>query len=346
MKNIIGILTLLLCAAAATVSCDRRDLCYDCAFVDALSVPIRIDWDTSGVVPQNVTILFYNSYDGELAYEHVFEHNSEPIQSYVYLAEGSYTAVVFNELRDQIDHLSCFGHQNLSTLRFEGHEDEPLRTRAQDRKYIKQSGDLAVAMVENIVVTEDMIVGVAKTKTSIESLMGVVPLKKNTTIEVTAHIKNIYYARMPVLVDLVNLAEGYYVSGDKNGDRPSSLQFTMNNRVYDKGSYYDGTISTSISTFGSLVDRGSTSGHDDTSPIILDLLFKMVDVDQSELSLKMDVTRHLKHERQSDGSMLITIDVSFDDELSVVEPDGSDSDDSGFGAQVEDWDDVDVPLKQ
>ncbi len=360
MKTIIKNISLLMCVVATVASCERKPLYDSCVCTNTLSIPIDIDWETSGVTPQNASVLFYNAEDGSLVYEHTYEHNTKSIQSYASLPVGDYTAVVFNELRNQIDYISCVGHENLSTLKFEGNAAAPLRSRATTRSYIKQSGDLAVAMVEGIVVTDDMIVEAANaeanedtkssdlstaTKATIESLMGVVPEKKNTTINITAHIKNIYYARMPALVDLVNLSDGYYVYGDKNSSTPSTLQFTMNNRTYDYGSYYDGTISTSIVTFGTLTDRSSTSGHDDSTPIILDLLFKQIDKAQSEVSRDMDVTNIMTHSLQSDGSYSITINADLDEELPAVEPEGSEGG-SNFGSSVEDWDEiVPVPLE-
>ncbi len=361
MKTMMKNISLLLCVIAAMVACERKPLTDDCLCTTKLSIPVSVDWTTCGVTPKNVTILFYNSEDGRLAQEDRFEHNSYAIQHYAALSAGRYTAVVFNELRNQIDYMTCRGHEHLSTLKFEGNDDDPLRSRTETRSYIKQSGDLAVAVVEGIVVTEEMIVEAAhdihnhndetkaeayspQTKATVESLMNVVPLKKNTIINISAHVKNIYYARMPALVDLVNLSDGYYVYGDKNSDVSSTLQFTMNNRKYDEGSFYDGTIRTTITTFGTMTDRASTSGHD-TKPVMLDLLFKQVDEAQTEVSRDMDVTSDIKHTLQPDGSYLITIDVSFSEPLPPVEPETSGGD-SGFGAEVEDWEDVDVPLDQ
>lgn len=238
MNKVVKRVFQLLCVAVVLLSCERKALFDDCVCSSTLTLPINIDWATSGILPQNVTILFYDSEDGALAYEHIFEHNGENIQSYVQLSEGSYTAVVFNELLGQIDNVLCVDHHFFSTLKFEGHDDNPLRSRSESRKYIKQSGDLAVAVVENIVITQDMILEANTSKSPVDMLMGVVPKKRNTVINIIAHIDNIYYARMPALVDLVNLSDGYFVEEDKNSGEPSTIQFTMNNRAYDQGSIY------------------------------------------------------------------------------------------------------------
>lgn len=355
MKTIIKNISLWAFAVSALVSCERKPIYDDCVCKNTLTIPIDVDWGQSGISLQNVTVLFYNTEDGSLAYEYFYEHNSDDIQYYVSLAEGSYTAVIFNELRDQIDGVRCIDYDNLSTLKFESSDAEPLRSRLDTRSYVNDAGDLAVVTIENIVITEDMIAEAASeeisskslsasTKATVESLMGVVPKRKNTTIKITAHIYNIYYARM-ALGDLTNLADGYYVYGDKNSSTPSTLQFTMNNRVYDEDSYFDGTISATINTFGTLVDRSSTSGHDSSTPIMLDILFKLIDEDQTETSLIMEVTDLITQVEQSDGSILMTIYAEFEDELPKVEPEESGGN-SGFGADLSDWTEVDVPLKQ
>lgn len=365
MKTIIKNISLLLCAVTTLASCYRKPLYDSCLCSNSLAIPIDVEWETSGITPQNVTVLFYNASSGTLAQEHTYDHNDNDIQSYAYLPTGSYTAVVFNEKRNQIDYITCVDHENLSTLKFESDATTPARSRATTRSYIAQSSDdLAVVVVKGIEVTDDMIIEAdnaadsdtkadlsTATKATVESLMGVTPLKKNTTITVSAHFNNIYYARMPALVDLVNLADGYYVYSDSNSSSTSTLQFTMNNRAYDDGSgdyessLYNGTIYATVTTFGTLGDRASTAGHDDTTPVTLDVLFKKVDVDQTEQSFVMDVTDLVQHQELSDGSYLITIDAAFDEALTPVEPEYSDGD-SGFSTEVEDWDEVDVPLNQ
>ncbi|MFI3305507.1 MAG: DUF5119 domain-containing protein [Rikenellaceae bacterium] len=105
MKKIAKNISLLLCVAVVAASCERKPIYDDCVCNNTLAIPIDIDWEPSGVDLQNVSVLFYDAEDGSLAYEHQYEHNTKDIQSYAYLPTGRYTAVVFNELRDQIDYL-------------------------------------------------------------------------------------------------------------------------------------------------------------------------------------------------------------------------------------------------
>ncbi|MFI3266653.1 MAG: DUF5119 domain-containing protein [Rikenellaceae bacterium] len=357
MKTMIKNISLLLCAAVTLASCERKPLYDDCSCYSTLSIPIDVDWETSGVTPEkNVTVLVYNSNDGSLYYEYTYEHNDNDIQSYISLGSGSYTAVVFNEKRDQVDYVSCVGYENLSTLKFESNAaEEVLRSRSTTRNYVQQPGDLAVAVVEGIVITDDMIVEgyneegtkstSSATKATVESLTGVTPLKKNTTINIVAHVDNLFYANSPALADLVNLADGYYAYGDSNSSTTSTLQFKMGDFVFDDpDSYFNGSLSGTVTAFGTLESRTSTSGHD-SNPVMLDILFQQIDAAGTETPLVMDVTNYITFTNNSDGSVTIDIEVTFEEALPEVQPDGS-SGSSGLGSNVAEWEKVDVPLNQ
>ncbi len=77
MRRAIKHIFLLLCVIAAIASCERKPLYDSCVCSNTLSIPINIDWTTCGITPQNVSVLFYNTDDGTLAYEHTFEHNTK-----------------------------------------------------------------------------------------------------------------------------------------------------------------------------------------------------------------------------------------------------------------------------
>ncbi len=358
MKTIVRNISVLLCVLFALVSCHRKPLYDECVCENTLLIPIDIDWSRSGIKLQNVSVLFYDATTDKLVYEHTYEQNGNDIQSYVSLPIGSYKAVIFNEQRNEIDYVSCKGHENLKTLKFESNNNTPVRSRSTTtRGYVEQPGDLAVAVVDDINVTADMIVEVAQshnndtkalsdaTRAAVESLLDVVMLKKNNTIVVTAHIKGLNNARL-ALADLTNLSDGYFVEKDRNSTTQSTIQFAMNNRVYDEGSNRDGTITATISAFGTLDDRLSVSGHDAQTPIMLDILFKLVDKEPStEFPLKKDVTSLLSITEQNDGSVLIDIDVAFDEALPDVIPAESEGG-SNFGSSVDDWGEIiPVPLE-
>ena len=116
----------------------------------------------------------------------------------------------------------------------------------------------------------------------------------------------------------------------------------MNNRTYDAGSDKNGTISARVALFGTLGDRNSISDHSADRPIILDILFMLIDSDKTLVSRKVDITNLITFDNELSGSISLTIDVDIDELLPDVKPEGGV--DSGFGSELEDWDEIDVPL--
>ena len=346
MKNIIlFILSILGC-----VACSGQELIDDCTCVDGAKLPITIDWSKSGITPQNVTILFYDDSGGSLALEHNYEHNSKDIHSYVTLEVGSYTAVVFNELRDEIKNIKVRGHENLSTLGFYVDENTDIVERAEDYKYIHEPGMLGLKTINNIVVTPELISyahdikykkALDDTKLAYEILLDINPENKINFLNILVHIKGLNNARMPALVDLQNISGGYMVAEDQSDLSPARLQFNMNNRVYDEGSSTEGAISKTVALFGVLGSRSSVEDQPLDAPIMLDVLFMLVDKDKTLVNHKVNITDMISFEGEETGSITLTVDVNIDSQLPDVEPEGSDS---GFGSGMEDWNNIDIEL--
>ncbi len=365
MKRTLLNITLLLISLLVLLSCQRKGLMDECICTDHVPFPISVDWTKSGVVPQNVTVLVYNDSDGKLAYEHCYEHNDKEIQSYINLPIGEYTIVVFNELRNQIDYVECIGHENFSTLSFEVRDSKALRSRTSTRSYVNQPGDLAIEVVKGVCVTKEMILENATKESSISEyvskasgtkgdyltravilkLLELTPSKKTSNFKILVHVKGLQNARMPALVDLTNMSDGYSVATDKNSKEPIVHQFTMNNRTYDAGSITEGTISTEITTFGTLGNRLNVSEHNSETAIVLDFLFMLVDKERTEVQRCVDITKLIKIATSNDGALTeLSVIVDIAEALPDVKPEGST--DSGFSTEVEDWEGEDVNLKQ
>ena len=90
---------------------------------------------------------------------------------------------------------------------------------------------------------------------SIETLVGLVPLRKVHKFNIIAHVKGLNNARMPALVDLLGIAESFNIKEDKSSRIASTQQFIMNNRTYDSDSKRNGTISKTIYTWGFLGEK-------------------------------------------------------------------------------------------
>ncbi|MGL4852853.1 MAG: DUF5119 domain-containing protein, partial [Phocaeicola sp.] len=254
---VLGILGL---ALAASTACHRRPLDEGCN--SSVTIPIGTVWEKAEIAPQNVTAYFYNHVDGSLVREHRFENISAEIQSYVTLPAGSYDVAFHNEIREQVSNLSVRGYENLTSLELFAAEDLVARGRFEGDGYITQPGAIASAIVRNFEVTH---------KEENRNLVGVAPDQKNSYIDITVYVKGLNNARMPALVDLRNVASSYWVDQDHPSTEAGTIQFTMNNRKYDEGSTRNGTISASLSSLGTLAERMSIAGYEETF-IYLDLL--------------------------------------------------------------------------
>lgn len=335
----------------SALSCQRQDLLRDCSCSEKAKIPITINWAKSGITPQNVTVLFYKKSDGSLVLEHSYEHNNNSVHSYVHVPVGVYTAVVFNELCNQIDNVRLQGDKNLATLGFYATENTDVTMASRTHTYMHQPGQLGLKVIRDIVVTEELIAythGESLTKVSVETktksalLLNVIPDNKINSMDIVVPVKGLNNARMPALVDLHNTSNGYMVNEDKNCMSSAAIQFPMNNRTYNEGSTTDGTISTHVAFFGTLGDRNSTIDQPEEEPIVIDILFMLVDKDKTLVNQKIDITDVISFDEEDSGSISADIEVEIDEPLPEVEPE--DDGGSGFESELEDWEEVDVPL--
>lgn len=310
-------------------SCHRRPLDEGC--VTDTKIPIGTVWEKSEVDAQNVTAYFYDASSGKLVREHRFENSPREIQSYVPLPFGDYTVVVHNEIREQIKNVSVRGFENLSTLELYSQIDpEVKQTRDEGDTYVRQPDPIAAATIRNVSV---------KPNVENKQLIGIETEQKNSYMYITVHVKGINNARMPALVDLRNIASGYFINDDKPSDIHSTIQFTMNNRTYDEGSETAGTISTVLALHGTLSDRMSVDGHKE-KPLILDMLFMLVDKDKTVVRRSVDITKLLSFTKIKNGSVHLTVQLDLEESLPDVQPDGG----SGMGSDIIDWEGEQVDI--
>lgn len=317
-----------------SLSCQRRDLGGEC--VTGVSIPLYVDWETSGVSPQNVTALFYDSTTGDLVLEHYYEHNDNSVHSYVELPEGSYSVVVFNELRDQADNISITGHENLYTLSAYSSADDDVITRLEGDYHITQPGDFATAVLHDVEVDYDLLT------TKADELTSVTTTSKVSTLDITVAVDGLNNALMPVSADLRNLSSSHLIVADSNSTDLSTIQFTFDTRTYDDDSQSDGVITASITTLGVIGDRDNTDHNSDESPLLLDIFFTLVDADATLVNSTIDVTDSLVFYTDDYGNIDMTLSITLPDTLPDVEAAGSGG--SGFGSSVDDWEGVYVPL--
>ena len=317
-------------------------------------IPIGVDWSALDALPQNVTVLFYNESDGSLAAEHVYEHNAQPIQSYAEVPVGTYTVVVFNEKRDQIDYVGIRGHENLATLEAYAHPNLTARARSVAGQYVNHPDMLAASVVRGVEVTSDMVDYTRARKSAsrasdplldkaVGMLTGLSAESKVHQMSITLQVAGLNNARMPASADLLNMADSYSFDRNVNSMTPAHHQFTMNNRTYLPGSTTDGVISATITTFGVLGEKHTAADQPAELPIVLDVLFMLVDAKRTVVRQTIDATEQLAFAEHPSGAHTLILDATASDPLPQVVPENATAG-SGFGTDLIDWDVVDIPL--
>lgn len=331
-------------------SCHRRPLEETCE--NSALIPIGTLWSQADISPQNITALFYNQDDGKLVLEHRFENNANRIQTYANIPVGMYTVVIFNELRGQIKGVRIRGYENLSTLQAYATSDPTAKKRSIANAYVYEPDIFASITVEDFNVTNEMInysryysngEGISQSmQEAIEALVGLVPLRKVHEFNIVVHVKGLNNARMPVLIDLLGIAESFNIKEDKNSLMAATQQFTMNNRTYDSGARKDGTISGTIYTWGFLNEKPNETNVKRDYPVQMDLLFMLVDAEKTIVRQQVNVTSLVLFQSETNGAATLNLYVELPDPLPNVVPEGGGN--SGFETEVIDWDIIEVPL--
>lgn len=333
---------------AALSSCCRRSL--EDGYEPKAVIPIRTVWTRADIVPQNVTAMFYDQRNGKLAVEHRFENNANAVQSYVDLAAGKYTVVVFNEIRGQVQGVGIRGYENLATLEAYALPRSDVRIRAVGDEYVSDPAIMASALVRNFEVTQQMVEYTLDPDAQpnsaldalVEALLGLTPERCVHRFDMTVHVNGLHNARMPALVDLRDIAEAYGFNAERNMLIPAAQQFMMNNRTYDPGSTKNGTISTSVYTFGLLGEKPASVVPEGSYPVWLDVSFILVDAARTFVKQSVDVTSLITFQSETHGATTLQLYLNLPDPLPDVVPEGGGS--SGFEAELIDWDVIDVPL--
>ena len=331
-------------------SCCRQHL-EEGYFTEAL-IPISVDWKVAGIDPQNVSVLFYDEYSNDLIVQHYFENNDRPVQSYVRVPPGKYNVLVFNELPGQISNVDIGNKDDYYKVEAYGRKASNIRLSVSDDNYIGHTGELASIIVKDFEVTADMVyhtnilglkddssTGITEVS---DKLMGLVPLSRLSTLEISIKYKGLDNAYMPALVNVHNMSYSYFFYNNKNGMSAASYQFTAGDRVYDDNSSTEGTVSGSVDLFGVMGDRNSITDQPESEPIILDVQLMLVDKDKTVITRSYNITDLIKFKDESSGTIVIELELTDDDPLPEVEPGSGDK--GGFETVLIDWNVVVVPL--
>ena len=357
MKKLMFLFLLLLCVTF----CTRDKLIIgDCSCTDMAKLPISVNWTRSKLKPQNISVLFYDSEKGDLVKEHQMRNIGDSAIQYIHMPIGRYTVVVFNELRNQILNVRVVGHEKFSTLQFVGIDESPedVVSRSKDARYILSPEEFGTVIVNDVEVTKDLIsythgvetkADVAtknKSKETSKKLLGLSPLNRISWLDIKLHIKGLINARMPGLVDLRELSDGYIPATDRNTKNYVTEQFSINNRKFDPDSTRDGTVSARIAIFGLCDERNNVTYYKKNKvPLEIDVLFMLRDKEKTLINQKIDIVDLITFDQSSSsasGVIELQVDFELPEPLPYVKPESEEE--SGFGSSVVDWEVVDVPL--
>lgn len=313
-----------------------------------ISIPVTIHWEDAGIIPQNVTLLVYDK-EGALFKEHLFENMGETTTTTLSLPTGSYSVVVINELRDQIDYVHIRGHAHLSTLEAYITKAATLydtKGRADGDVIVNQPGALAT-LLTTIVVSTEMVTEFNSGSITSPSLQdeyhrlnNLRPVLRTVNVGVRLKVERLHNALMPALAELRNLAGGYLIGQDKNSLTPVTTQFTLNNRQYAQGSVTSGVISATITSLGLLGNRTSIEDSDPPG-IYLNVWFQLVDTAHTRVAFEWNITDQIvinSHQQL----LSLQLDLTAPATLPDVQPEGSDK--SGFSAELVEWETEDVQI--
>lgn len=333
---------LLLSFFIVLTSCERRPL--EDELLSKAKIPIKIYWDLAAIAPKNATVMFYAE-DGSLYKEWRTSSGATYAEGEVELEPGNYTAIAFNELRDQIDYVRMRGWDKLET--FEAYVTEnlnPLYTfsdRIAAERQVNEPGILATCMTK-ITVTADMLSPQISTKgmdTKINSLTDLHPVRKTAQANMKVYVQKLNYAFMPAIAELRHMASSYFFATDRNSLVPVTAQFKMNNRTYASGTKINGTISAVITTFGVLGEWHHTADTPDAK-LYLDIAFMLTNAEKTIVEVSTEITDIIEIIVDERGA--VTINIELDTEpLPEIEPAGNDS---GFDTELVDWNKVIIPL--
>ena len=308
-------------------------------------IPIKIYWDKAEVLPKNATILFYNE-NGNLYKEWQSASQSDSTVGSIILPPGRYTAVAFNELRDQINYVHMQDWDKFDT--FEAIALRNLQpvydfaSHIEGNIVVRQPGILSTYTTTFTVEATSCGCGVYNpTDTNNKALSDLHPTRKTTRVNIIVHIDKLNNARMPALAELRNFASGYIFSTDYNTITPVTTQFTVNNRSYNPQSTTAGTVSTSVNIFG-LPGNRFHIGDPPGRKLYLDIAFMLADAEQTIVEYSTDITDLIKVITDKNDGVIINIEIGIGQLPDIIPVGGG----SGFDTELVDWDKVIIPLQQ
>lgn len=322
MRRIITIILIalvMISMAFMHMSCQKFRYLYA---VEELQVDI--DWSDLGEKePSGTSIVFY-PVDGQGAYAK--EETNEIHNAGIYVMEGVYDVIVFNNTPDEFSSLGFNGIDAFNTFEIYSKDVKSkwYKPNYSGERIARQPEDFAVATIKNLEVTREMIE---------HSSITIAPKNVVQEAKIKVKVSGIQNARS-ARGSISGMASSYNVSTKKTGT--DDVTFLLENWApkTDAGSYTEGELTTDFSSLG-LVDtyiKRGTNGR-----YIFKLSVLLVD-NKTQVDLEKDITEQILALDWGEGKEIL-LKLGFSPNKPVVLPDvkPEDGSEGGFEANVEDW---------
>jgi hypothetical protein len=306
-------------------------------------VPVHIDWSVSGVPTDQihrVSLLFFPKEGGKTLEIKIEDNITDNV---IKVPVGVYSVVVFNETTNQIDWTGITftgkdSYDEFAAVALPQKEYEGFYASDDTLPLIKNPDPLAAWSLDSFEVTEDMLIGSrsqsrADTDEAPGDLMNIRPTPRFETMTVTAQVENLSSAMQATGI-LEDMASGVYMASGERMKTQGAHAFIFSGRTYFSDEY-DGTTTATFNIFGR---SPASSAH-------------------CELCVDFVLNDGTLFPRQSfDAATMITTvpdavppaeiitigksDIAPDHEIELPADVGT-----GEGVKVNDWNEVEKPLK-
>lgn len=320
MRKLRNIILIIIAMTSIFSSCQDFRYVYT---VDNLE--IEMDWSdlSKNAEPNGASIIFY-PVNGNGIYAE--EQTNEISLASVYVIEGTYDVVVFNNTPSEFSTLNFSGMDDFNTFEIysKGTNSKWYTSKSEEDKLVMQPETFAVATIKNLEVTKDMIEN---------SYLKIAPknIIQNAKIRINViGIQNAHSAR----ASISGMAHSYNIAENKTGSE--KVTYLLENWAIKKneGSYTEGELYTDFSSLG-LTNSSITRGEQGQYIFKMEILL----IDNKTIAkVERDITDKILSLPWNKGST-ITIDIGFGNEEAIILPDvkPAGGSEGGFDADVEDW---------
>lgn len=324
LKNPVNLCVTLWCILLFT-SCERRELSY---YLES-QVSISVDWSSANLDYESnygATAVFYPKAGGAPTVVLMGDRTKETAR----LREGHYSVIVFNRTFDDFKGIAFRGTDRYNTLEAYAIEvvtRKDTRTGETADVLVNSPEKLAVATLDDFEVTQDMLgnyspAAATRSDAQQECSLHFTPRELTRTIQIQVDVKGLHNVKNATCT-LSGVPLSIFLANGQATEHTAIQEFALGNPLFKPGSMTEGTLSTTLNTFG----------FDKNLPREMNLTANLVD---GVTKVEQQLTGVQIFEREeASGIIFFYIEANVSQTIPDVKPEGGT--DSGFDADVGDW---------